>query len=64
LGKGFVGSTGKVDAMHWKRRIIKELKPDNCRARRRGLRQLEKYRKEVEKLTGEKGKWKITLETY
>jgi hypothetical protein len=41
---------------------IKELKPDNERAKKRGEKQLQQYKKELEELTGKEHK--ATLETY
>jgi len=41
---------------------VKELKPNNPSAMRRGERQVEGYRKELEQVTGEK--WTGVVETY
>ena len=69
-GKGFkkeyhIPGFGRADAVDRSKLIIKELKPNNPRAIRRGLRQLERYKKGLEKIHPEtKGKWKTILETY
>ena len=52
----------KPDAVNWEQREVRELKPDNARAVRRGERQVEGYRKELEQTTGEK--WTSTVDTY
>ena len=52
----------KPDAVNWESREVRELKPDNARAVRRGERQVEGYRQELEKTTGEK--WTSEVDTY
>jgi hypothetical protein len=66
-GKGFqkevqLPSGKRADAVNWETREVKELKPDNPAAIRRGQRQVERYRKELEEMTGEP--WTGTVETY
>jgi hypothetical protein len=50
------------DAVNRETRDVKELKPDNPRAVRRGERQVEGYRKELEETTGKP--WTGKVETY
>ena len=52
----------RADAVDGANRIVRELKPDNPRAISDGLRQVEKYRKELESLFG--GNWTAMLDTY
>lgn len=52
----------RCDALNPETCEIKELKPENERARRRGERQLENYKRELEEQTGKEHKTK--LETY
>jgi len=52
----------RPDAVHWEKREVIELKPDTPRAIRRGERQVEEYRKELESLTGDP--WNARVETY
>ncbi|WP_434408026.1 hypothetical protein [Geobacillus thermoleovorans] len=48
--------------MDFEKKIIYELKPNNPRAIKKGLKQLKAYKKEVEKIYG-KG-WRTVLEVY
>jgi hypothetical protein len=48
--------------VNWEKRDVKELKPDHPRAVRRGERQLEGYKQELEETTGEE--WTGQVETY
>lgn len=52
----------KPDAVDWMNREVRELKPDNQRAIRRGERQVEKYRTELEQVTGQS--WTSAIDTY
>lgn len=52
----------RPDAVNWGEKVVGELKPDNPRAKKRGMKQLEGYRKELEEITREL--WKIRLDTY
>jgi len=52
----------RADAVNWEKRHVKELKPDNPRAKREGERQVERYRRELERMTGEP--WTGSVETY
>ena len=52
----------KPDAVNWGTREVRELKPDNARAVRRGERQVEEYRRELEQMTGDL--WKSYVDTY
>jgi len=52
----------RVDAVDFKNRIVRELKPDNPRAIQDGKRQLERYRLELEKEYG--GTWTSFMDTY
>ncbi len=66
-GPGFVKeerlpSGKRPDAVNYQTRVVKELKPNNPSAMRRGERQVEGYRKELEQVTGEK--WTGVVETY
>ncbi len=55
----------KIDFLDRERGIIYELKPNNPRAIKSGLRQLEKYKSEMEKHPFYKDtSWKTKLETY
>jgi len=62
FNKAIPGSKKRPDAIDPVNRIVRELKPDNPRAIRRGMKQLEGYRKELEHATGEK--WTSHLDTY
>lgn len=66
-GEGFVKeftlpSGRRADAVNFAKRIVKELKPDNAKAIRRGESQVAKYADELTKLTKET--WKGVVETY
>lgn len=52
----------RPDAIDVENKIVRELKPDNPRAIKRGEKQLEGYRQEAEKEFG--GQWKAELDTY
>jgi hypothetical protein len=52
----------RPDAVDYTTNTVRELKPDNPNAMRRGMRQLERYVKELEDLTGRV--WKGILDTY
>lgn len=52
----------RADAVEWGSRTVRELKPNNPRAIRRGQKQVEGYRKELEEMTGES--WKGVVDTY
>jgi Restriction endonuclease fold toxin 9 len=52
----------RPDAIDWPNRIVRELKPDNLNAIQRGLKQLERYKQELEKITSQK--WTSYLDTY
>jgi hypothetical protein len=52
----------RPDAVDWTNRVVRELKPDNPRAIREGNRQLERYRQELESMTGEP--WSPHLDLY
>lgn len=67
LGEGYdfnkaLPSGKRPDAVDLENRIVRELKPDNARAIRRGERQVEGYKNELEQLTGEK--WTSKVDTY
>lgn len=67
LGEGYefnqaLPSGKRPDAIDAENRIVRELKPDNPRAVRRGERQVEGYKKELEQMTGEK--WTSHVDTY
>lgn len=67
LGEGYefnkaLPSGKRPDAIDKENRIVRELKPDNPRAVRRGQRQVERYKKELEDMTGEK--WSSHVDTY
>jgi len=53
----------KADAVNFDTGVVKELKPDNPRAIRRGQRQVEGYAKELQKVHPGK-KWTGKVETY
>jgi hypothetical protein len=66
-GEGFVKeftlpSGRRADAVNFAKRIVKELKPDNAKAIRRGEAQVTKYAEELSKLTKET--WQGVVETY
>jgi hypothetical protein len=52
----------RADAVNYENREVKELKPDNPRAQKRGERQVEGYRRELEEERG--GEWKGKVESY
>lgn len=52
----------RPDAIDAENRIVRELKPDNPRAIRRGEKQVEGYKEELEQITGEK--WTSYVDTY
>jgi hypothetical protein len=52
----------KPDAIDYENSVVRELKPDNPRAIRRGERQVERYRRELEVLTGRA--WRGIVDTY
>lgn len=52
----------RPDAINFRTRIVRELKPDNPRARQRGKTQLQKYLDELEDITGQA--WKGILDVY
>lgn len=67
LGEGYefnrsLPSGRRPDAIDAENRIVRELKPDNPRAVRRGERQVEGYKKELEQMTGDK--WTSHVDTY
>ena len=67
LGEGYEFNKGlpsgkRPDAIDVENRVVRELKPDNARAIRRGQKQLEGYKKELEQMTGDK--WTGHLDTY
>ncbi|WP_373372352.1 hypothetical protein [Polyangium mundeleinium] len=55
-------SRKRPDAVNYDTQQVKELKPDNRRAIKRGEKQVEGYRKELEAKEG--GTWTGTVETY
>lgn len=66
-GEGFakevtLRSGKRADAVNWATRVVKELKPDNANAIRKGTAQVAKYAKELSEMTGEV--WKGVVETY
>lgn len=66
-GEGFekevtLPSGKRADAVNLETKQVKELKPDNPRAVKRGEKQVEGYRQELEKEHG--GDWTGTVETY
>lgn len=52
----------KPDAIDWKNRDVRELKPNTPSQIRRGKKQVEGYRKELEAMTGQK--WTSNVDTY
>lgn len=52
----------RADAVNWETREVVELKPNNPNAIRRGERQVDGYRLELESTTGEC--WTCRVETY
>jgi hypothetical protein len=48
--------------VNWKDRTVRELKPDNPRAVRRGWNQVKRYMKELEEITGEV--WQALVDLY
>ena len=66
-GEGFqkeveLPSGKRADAVNFKKKEVKELKPNNRRAVKRGEKQVEGYRKELQDLFP--GDWTGTVETY
>ena len=56
-------ANGKIpDAVDFKNKVVRELKPNNARAIKRGEKQVESYRKQLQKENG--GKWKGHVDTY
>jgi RHS repeat-associated protein len=67
LGEGYVfnkalPSGKRPDAIDFENRIVRELKPENARAIKRGEKQVEGYKRELEGMTGEK--WTSHVDTY
>ena len=67
LGGGYdfnksLPSGKRPDAIDWKNRVVRELKPDNPNAIRKGEKQLEGYKGELENMTGEP--WTSHLDVY
>ena len=60
----------KIDAIDFDNKIIYELKPNNERAKKRGQKQAEAYKKEIESIKTENGDsrygtgWTVVVETY
>ena len=60
----------KIDAIDFENKIIYELKPNNERAKKRGQKQAEAYKREVESMKAENGDsqygtgWTVVIETY
>jgi len=52
-----------VDALNKKTGEVNELKPNNPRAVKKGEKQVEHYRKELQKLYPKK-KWRSKVDTY
>lgn len=52
----------RADAVNFEKQDVKELKPNNSRAIKRGEKQVEKYRSELEEKEG--GQWTGKVETY
>jgi len=52
----------RPDAVDWHNRVVRELKPDKPEAVSRGWRQVERYRQELEELTGQF--WTAYVDTY
>ena len=66
-GEGFekevtLPSGKRADAVNFQTKCVKELKPGNSRAVKRGQKQVERYRQELEKEYG--GTWTGVVETY
>jgi RHS repeat-associated protein len=55
-------SRRRPDAVDFQNRVVRELKPNNPRAVRRGERQVERYRQELEATYG--GNWRSYVDTY
>jgi hypothetical protein len=53
----------KPDAVNFAKKEVRELKPDSARAIKRGEKQAEGYRKELEEVTGQDG-WTSVVDTY
>ena len=67
-GPGFKKETSlpsgkRADAVNKEAGVVKELKPDNARAIRRGERQVEQYRQELQQMHPDKC-WTCKVETY
>ena len=52
----------KPDAVNWATQEVRELKPDNPSAVRRGWSQVERYRRELEGMTGKA--WRAIVDVY
>ena len=52
----------KPDAVDIDSKVVRELKPNNPRAVRRGEKQVERYRQELEDIEG--GDWTGVVDTY
>ncbi|MGI9104304.1 MAG: hypothetical protein ACR2IF_17825 [Terriglobales bacterium] len=69
-GRGLPGwatrlpSGRRADAVNRRKAIVSELKPNNARAIRRGQRQVESNRQELQKLDPKKRRWKGKVDTY
>jgi hypothetical protein len=67
LGEGYdtkavLDDGSKPDAVNWEKREVRELKSDHPKATAKGQRQVEKYRQQLEKQTGEK--WTSEVDVY
>ena len=60
--KVILPSGRKPDAVNWATQEVRELKPDNPGALRRGSSQVERYRQELERLTGKA--WRAIVDVY
>jgi hypothetical protein len=60
--KVILPSGKKPDAVNWETREVRELKPYNARAVKRGEKQVEGYRQELQEMTGED--WTSAVDTY
>jgi hypothetical protein len=58
----FSPSGKRVDGVNFQTREVVELKPNNPNAIRRGAKQVENYRKELQDWKG--GSWTSRIETY
>jgi hypothetical protein len=52
----------RADAVNFDEETVRELKPDNDRAKKRGAKQVEEYREELEREYG--GDWTSVVDTY